>query len=88
MDEISKVVLDYIIREYVQEGDDREVTETSPLISSGLVDSFSMVSLLRFLEKEYAIHIPDADATPEAFDTVERIAALVRRFQKAEVGSV
>ncbi|HUJ80274.1 MAG TPA: acyl carrier protein [Candidatus Acidoferrales bacterium] len=87
MDEISKAVRDYIIREYVQEGDDREVTETTPLISSGLVDSFSMVSLLRFLEKKYAIHIPDADATPEAFDTVERIAALVRRFGKVEVGS-
>jgi D-alanine--poly(phosphoribitol) ligase subunit 2 len=88
MDEISKVVRDYITREYVQEGDDWEITETTPLISSGLVDSFSMVSLLRFLEKKYAIHIPDAAATPEAFDTVERIVALVRRFQKAEVGSV
>lgn len=88
MDEITKVVLDYIIREYVQEGDDREVTTTTPLISSGLVDSFSMVSLLRFLEKKYAIHIPDSAATPEAFDTVERIVTLVRRFQTAEVGSV
>ncbi len=88
MDDISKVVLEYIIREYVPEGDDREVNETTPLISSGLVDSFSMVSLLRFLEKKYQIHIPDADATPEAFDTVERIVALVHRFQKAEVGSV
>jgi len=88
MDEISKVVRDYIIREYVQEGDDREITETTPLISSGLVDSFSMVSLLRFLEKKYAIHIPDADATPEAFDTVERIVALVQRCRKAEVSSV
>ena len=28
MDEISKVVRDYIVREYVPEGDDREVTET------------------------------------------------------------
>jgi len=88
MDEITKAVRDYIIREYVQEGEDREITETAPLISSGLVDSFSMVSLLRFLEKKYAIHIPDAAASPEAFDTVERIVALVRRFQKAEVGSV
>jgi len=88
MDEIGKVVRDYIIREYVQEGDDREINETTPLISSGLVDSFSMVSLLRFLEKKYAIHIPDGDATPEAFDTIERIVTLVRRFQKAEVGSV
>lgn len=88
MDEITKVVRDYIIREYVQEGDDREVTETTPLISSGIVDSFSIVSLLRSLEKKYAIHIPDSAATPEAFDTVERIVALVRRFQTAEVSSV
>jgi len=88
MDEITKVVRDYIIREYVPEGEDQEITEATPLITSGLVDSFSMVSLLRFLEKKYAIHIPDAAATPEAFDTVERIVALVRQFQKAEVGSV
>ena len=72
----------------MQEGDEQEITETTPLISGGVVDSFSMVSLLRFLEKKFAIHIPDSAATPEAFDSVERIVALVRRFQKAEVGSV
>ncbi len=81
MDAISEVVRNYIIKEYLEEGDDREVTETTPLISGGIVDSFSMVSLLRFLEKKYAIHIPDADATPEAFDSVQSIVALVRRFQ-------
>ena len=88
MDEIVKVVRDYINREYLEEGDDRQVTETTPLISGGIVDSFSMVSLLRFLEKRYSIHIPDEAATPEAFDTVHSIAALVRRFQNAEVSSV
>ena len=31
------------------------------------------------------VHIPDEAATPDAFDTVERITALVRRFQKVEV---
>jgi len=81
MDELSTVVRDYIIREYLEEGDDREITETTLLISGGIVDSFSMVSLKRFLEKKYSIRIPDADATPEAFDTVERIVELVRRFQ-------
>ncbi len=84
MDEITKTVRDYVIREYVQEGDDRELTATTPLISGGIVDSFSMVSLLRFLEKKYSIHIPDDAATPEAFDTVLSIAALVRRFQKVQ----
>ncbi len=87
MDEISKAVRNYVIREYLEEGDDREITETTPLISGGIVDSFSMVSLKRFLEKKYNIQIPDADATPDAFDSVQRIVALVQRFQKpATVG--
>lgn len=80
MDDIRKTVLAYVKREYLEEGDDRELTETTRLISGGIVDSFSMVSLKRFLERTYDVRIPDADATPEAFDTVERIAALVERF--------
>jgi len=82
MDELTKVIRDYVVKEYLEEGDDREVTETSPLITGGIVDSFSMVSLKRFLEKKYAIQIPDDQATPDAFDSVQRIAALVRRFQQ------
>ncbi|MFZ5434483.1 MAG: acyl carrier protein [Calditrichota bacterium] len=82
MDDMTKVVLDYVVREYLEEDDDREVTPTTPLITGGIVDSFSMVSLKRFLEKKYQISIPDADASPEAFDSVESIVALVKRFQK------
>jgi len=88
MDDITKIVRDYIIREYLEEGDDRQISETTPLISGGIVDSFSMVSLKRFLEKKYQIRIPDGDATPDAFDTVESIAALVKRFQKAASATV
>jgi acyl carrier protein len=83
MDDIKQAVLDYIRKEYLEEDDDRELTETTPLISGGIVDSFSMVSLKRFLEKKYAIQIPDADASPEAFDTARSIEALVKRFRKA-----
>ena len=82
MDDMSKAVLDYVKREYLEEDDEREVTETTPLISGGIVDSFSMVSLKRFLEKKYQIQIPDADASPEAFDTVKSIVTLINRFMK------
>ena len=44
-----------------------------------------MVSLKRFIEKKYGIQIPDADATPDAFDTVERIAGLVSRIRSGRV---
>ena len=83
MDELTNIVRDYVTREYLEQGDDREITETTPLISGGIVDSFSMVSLKRFLERKYAIQIPDAQATPQAFDTVDSIAELVRKFTTA-----
>ena len=82
MDELKKTILDYVIHEYVDEDDGAEVTTETQLISGGIVDSFSMVSLKRFLEKKYEIRIPDKDASPEAFDTVNSIAQLVVRFQK------
>ncbi len=83
MDDVKQVIRDYVAKEYLEEGDDREVTNTTKLITGGIVDSFSMVSLKRFLERKYAIAIPDAEATPEAFDTVDSIAALVAKFTAA-----
>jgi len=85
MDELAKVVCDYVRREYLEEDDEREITEDTRLISGGIVDSFSMVSLKRFLEKKYQIQIPDTDATPDAFDTVRNIVGLVHKFQHVAV---
>ena len=80
MDEMKEVIKQYVIEEYLNEDDD--ITFDTPLISGGIVDSFSMVSLKRFLENKYKISIPDADASPEAFDSVNKITELVLRFIK------
>ncbi len=79
MDEMKGVVLEYIVDEYVDEDDDVEVDFDTALISSGIVDSFSMVSLKIFLEKKYDITLADSEATPEAFDTVTSIVELVNK---------
>jgi len=80
MSDIKNAILDYVKKEYLEEDDDREVTFNTPLISGGIVDSFSMVSLKRFLETRYKIQIPDAKATPEAFDSVDNIITLLHEF--------
>ncbi len=82
---MKDIILEYIKNEYIDEdeADEIQLDENTPLISSGIVDSFSMVSLKRFLEKKYAISIPDEDATPQAFDTVASIITLVNRFKKS-----
>ena len=80
MDDLRKAILDYVRREYLEDDDDRPLTPSTRLISGGIVDSFSMVSLKRFLERKCDMKIPDADASPEAFDTVDSITALVERL--------
>ena len=80
MSQIKDVVLEYVKNEYIEEGDDRVVNYDTPLISGGIVDSFSMVSLKVFLETTYNIQIPDAKATPEAFDSVNNIVNLLKEF--------
>ncbi|MCE1164498.1 MAG: acyl carrier protein [Bacteroidetes bacterium] len=77
---VKDVVLEYVKNEYLEEGDDREVTYDTPIISGGIVDSFSMVSLKVFLETKYKISIPDAKASPEAFDSVNNIVVLLKEF--------
>ena len=59
-----------------------EINFDTPLISNGYVDSFAMVSLLVFLENKFKIRIPPAKATPEAFDSVNKIVGLVNEFLK------
>lgn len=82
MDDLKQTILEYVKHEYLDD-EDEDLDFGTPLISGGIVDSFSMVSLKRFLENKYKIAIPDAEASPEAFDTVDSIAALVVRFQQA-----
>jgi acyl carrier protein len=78
---MEDAILEYIRNEYLDEDDDEDVEldADTPLISSGIVDSFSMVSLKRFLERKYDVSLPDEEASAEAFDTVRSIIALVKK---------
>ena len=78
---MKEMILEYIKNEYLdeEEAEDIKLNENTPLISGGIVDSFSMVSLKRFLEKKFVISIPDDEASPQAFDTVTSIMTLVNR---------
>lgn len=86
MADIKDTILDYVKDEYLEEDDDMELTYDTPLITGGIVDSFSMVSLKVFLENSYNIQIPDSKATPEAFDSVNKIVELLKEFNVGQEG--
>ncbi|HZY26564.1 MAG TPA: acyl carrier protein [Bacteroidales bacterium] len=80
-EEMKVLVLNYVIKEYLED-EDKEISYDTPLISGGYIDSFSMISLLIFLENKFTIKIPPSKATPEAFDSVNKIVALVNQYVK------
>jgi acyl carrier protein len=81
-EDVKKLIIDYVKKEYLDEDSDQTIDENTKLISGGIVDSFSMVSLKMFLEKKFKISIPDEKATPEAFDSVNSIMKLIQEFVK------
>ena len=78
--QLSETILDYIRREYTDALQGATVSANTPLISSGLVDSLSMISLKVFLDQTYLLRIPDSEASAEAFDSVQAIVAMLRRL--------
>ena len=55
----------------------RKLESQEPLISSGLVDSFSLVDLSLFVEDTWGVIIDDTELNAEIFDTLGQLAALI-----------
>jgi len=59
----------------------RVVMKDEPLVSSGLIDSFSLVDLALYVEDTFGVRIEDTELTSVVFDTVEQLAELISRRQ-------
>jgi acyl carrier protein len=77
---LARTITDYITREYADALQGTPLAPETPLISSGLVDSLSMVSLKMFLEQTYHLRIPDREASAEAFDSVSSLVRMLRQL--------
>jgi acyl carrier protein len=78
--QITRTIQDYISREYEDALQGTPVDADTPLISTGLIDSLSMVSLKVFLEQTYQVRIPEREASAETFDSVSTLVRMLRRL--------
>jgi acyl carrier protein len=67
------------VREVVAEVVGRHVGDSEAIVSSGLVDSLSVVKLILQLEKKLNVIIPRANLQPDDFDTVDQIIDTLER---------
>lgn len=59
----------------------RTIQADEALISSGLIDSFSLVDLSLLIEDEFGVTIDDTELNTDSFDNLEQLAALIQSKQ-------
>jgi acyl carrier protein len=76
--EIRNEVREFVASQYLPDASAETVTDTMPLITSGIIDSIGMLGLVDFIESRYAIEFMPREIDVHTLDTVERIESLIR----------
>ncbi len=74
--ETASTVAAYIVRSILKQPN-RQLEPSAPLLSSGLVDSFSLVDLALFVEDTFGVHIDDTELNAQTFDSLEQLVTLI-----------
>ena len=59
----------------------RQLKADQPLLSSGLVNSFSLVDLALYIEDTFGVRLDDTELNKENFDTLAKLAELIQSRQ-------
>ena len=69
---IAKFIAEKILKQ-----PNKVITADESLISSGLIDSFSLMDLALFIEDTFGIRVEDTELNAETFDNLNQLAALI-----------
>jgi acyl carrier protein len=74
---IHEQVKTYILDEFLPGEDPDELTDDTPLMTTGILDSLATLKLVTFLEQKFDIAVEAHEADAENLNTIEQIVALV-----------
>jgi acyl carrier protein len=80
---ITRTVKDYLLREFLPGEDPSEMTDETPLITGGILDSIGTLKLVTFLEDEFGVVLEAHEAGVDHLDSLGRIAELIASKQAA-----
>jgi acyl carrier protein len=77
IDEKKETVREYILREFLPGEDPAALTEDTPLISGGILDSLATLKLVAFLEESFGIQVEAHEVGQDNLNTIALIADYV-----------
>ena len=82
MSETIVTALEQYIATQILKQPNRKIAASEPLISSGLIDSFSLMDLALFVEDSFGVRIEDTELNADTFDNLTQLASLVESRKK------
>jgi len=76
--EITSTIRSHILQEFLPGEDPSALTDTTPLVTTGILDSIAVLRLVTFLEGQFRITIEAHEADAQHLNTVGEIARLVQ----------
>ena len=77
MDESIFASIETYIATQVLKQPSRRIAKDEALISSGLIDSFSLMDLALFVEDNFGVRIEDTELNAETFDNLTQLVTLI-----------
>ena len=77
MDQAVTITLEKYIATQVLKQPNRRIASDEALISSGLIDSFSLMDLALFVEDNFGVRIEDTELNAETFDNLTQLTDLI-----------
>jgi acyl carrier protein len=77
MNETIIAAVEQYIASQILKQPNRKISPSEPLISSGLIDSFSLMDLALFVEDSFGVRIEDTELNAETFDNLSQLTALI-----------
>ena len=60
----------------------RSIGSAEPLVSTGLIDSFSLMDLALFVEDTFGVRIEDTELNADTFDNLTQLTSLIESRKK------
>jgi acyl carrier protein len=79
--DITSPVKTFILNEYLPGEDPAALTDTTPLMTTGILDSIAVLKVVTFLEKQFGVAIEPHEAVVENLNTLSDMARLVMSKQ-------
>ena len=78
VEQMTETVKAYILKEFLPGENPDELTEATPLITGGILDSLATLKLVAFIEERYKIELQAYEVDVEHLDRIADIVALVQ----------